>query len=269
MLSNERLQHLLALAQQAVDEAAVVFRSKVGAAPALMKDKGDFATEADLEIEALLRSRLTRETGLPVFGEEAGGDLNAEVCWVLDPIDGTSNYSCGNPQCAILVSLLVEGQPVVAITDMPLLGKRLTALDSQPVMLNGQPLPPVAHDGDRFSSAAQVGVASIGSDDRDRFPAQQRLAFVGALVDTALRPRMTGSVGIDLAYVSLGIFQAAVSFSPHVWDNAAGVLLARCAGAVVTDVDGNPWKLGAVGAIAGTRAAHALALQAVQENFNC
>ena len=75
-----------------------------------------------------------------------------------------------------------------------------------------------------------------------------------------MRPRISGSVGVDLAFVALGIYQAAVSFSPHIWDNAAGVLLARSAGAVVTDTEGGPWTLDSTGAIVGTPAAHATVL---------
>lgn len=249
------------LAAAAVADAREVFLDHVGAAPALMKGKGDFATEADLAIEALLRERLGGATGIPVYGEEGGGDFNADACWVVDPIDGTSNYSSGNPNCAILVSLIRGGQPVVALTEMPLLHLSVSAIEGQPVVCNGKPLPPLDADGAGTHAAAQVGVGSVGSDDRVRFPASTRLALIGELAKTELRPRISGSVGVDLAFVALGIYRAAVSFSPHVWDNAAGVLIARSAGATVTDVDGGNWSAGSAGAIVGTPAAHDTALR--------
>lgn len=241
----------------AVAEAREIFVERVGATPALMKGPGDFATQADLDIEALLAERLTAETGIPVFGEERGGEFTPEACWVLDPIDGTSNYSSGNPNCAILVCLVLEGEPVVAVTDMPLLGLSVSAVAGEPVVCNGEELPKV---GAETAAAEQIGVGSVGSDDRLRFPAETRLRLIGALAKTPLRPRITGSVGVDLAFVALGMFQAAVSFSPHIWDNAAGVLLARCAGATVTDPSGEPWTVHSAGAIAGTPAAHETAL---------
>ncbi|QYH19518.1 inositol monophosphatase [Corynebacterium aquatimens] len=245
------------VALAAVHEARGVFMERLGDAPALYKGKGDFATEADLEIERLLRARLGGETGIDVFGEEQGGEMNPQACWVVDPIDGTSNYSSGNPNCAILVSLILDGEPVLAVTDIPLLGMELHTVGDGPVLLNGEALPAI---GQETSAAAQIGVGSVGSDDRQRFPASMRLDLVGALAKTELRPRISGSVGVDLAFVALGIYQAAVSFSPHIWDNAAGVLLGRNAGGVVTDVEGAPWQIGAAGAIAGTPAAHATAL---------
>lgn len=251
------LERYAAAARDAVAEAREVFIARRGAAPALMKGAGDFATDADLEIEALLRRRLTEATGIEVYGEEGGGDLNPRACWVVDPIDGTSNYSSGNPNCAILVSLLVNLQPVVAFTDMPLLGMQLETTAGAPVLLNGEALPRI---GGETAAAAQVGVGSVGSDDRRRFPAEIRFALLQELAASDLRPRISGSVGVDLGFVATGIFEAAVSFSPHVWDNAAGVLLARNAGAVVTDAAGQAWTAGSVGAIVGTQRAHQTAL---------
>lgn len=256
------IQHYLDVALEAVAQAREVLLAHRGAAPALFKGKGDFATEADLAIEALLREHLRRETGINVFGEENGGEFTPEACWVLDPIDGTSNYSAGNPNCAILVSLVLEGQPVVAVVDMPLLGLHVSACAGGPVVCNGEVLPPLEDTGGQ-GRAAQVGVGSVGSDDRVRFPAPLRLALIGLLADGPLRPRISGSVGVDLAFVALGIYRAAVSFSPYVWDNAAGVLLARCAGAKVTDVDGGPWTPESVGAIVGAPSAHETVLSSM------
>lgn len=245
-------------AEAAVDAAREIFVNELGAAPALHKTSGDFATAADIAVEKLLRTHLTRDTGIGVYGEEQGGALDEHACWVVDPIDGTSNYSTGNPNCAILVSLLVEGQPVVAVVDAPLLGMRLTATDGEPVHLNGRALPPI-----RVSDTARhVGIGSLFSRGEDDMPSHQRLQLVGELARAHLRPRISGSVGIDLAFAAQGIYQAAVSFSPNVWDNAAGILLARSAGAVATAGDGTEWHPGSTGAVVGTAKAHAAVMGA-------
>lgn len=264
-----------AAAAAAVEEAREIFVSRLGSAPALYKGKGDFATAADLEIEALLRERLGEASGIPVFGEERGGELVPDACWVVDPIDGTSNYSCGNPNCAILVSLILDGQPVVALTDIPLLRLHLSAVAGGPVFCNGEPLPPVSTlgantganpgtDDLQTAPAVQVGVGSVRSVDQVHFPPEGRLSLIAELAEASLRPRISGSVGVDLAFVALGIYRAAVSFSPHVWDNAAGVLLARSAGATVTDAAGLPWELGSMGAITGTPQAHRSVLDTME-----
>lgn len=254
-------EECLKAAEAAVDEAREVFVDKLGAAPALHKGPGDFATEADLDIEKLLRKRLTEATGIAVYGEEQGGSFDPEACWVVDPIDGTSNYSSGNPNCAILCTLLLDGKPVAAITDAPLLNMRMTALDGEAARLNGTALPQV---GGLTAAAEQVGIGSLASADRQRFPASFRLDLAGALTDSHLRPRISGSVGVDLAFVAQGIYQAAVSFSPHIWDNAAGVLLARSAGATVSAFNGSAWTPTTPGVVIGTPHAHRTVLDAIQ-----
>ncbi|MCT2337884.1 inositol monophosphatase family protein [Corynebacterium sp. p3-SID1056] len=259
--SPHQLEHYLGVAHEVVAEARELFLAHLGAAPALYKGKGDFATEADLAIEELLRRRLEAATGIPVFGEEQGGKLNNEACWVVDPIDGTSNYSSGNPNCAILVSLLLAGEPVVAVTDIPLLHTQLSCRAGGPVLLNHDPLPQVDHT---TAVAWQVGVGSVGSDDRQAFPAHVRLQLVGALADAELRPRISGSVGVDLAFVAQGVYQAAVSFSPYIWDNAAGVCLARSAGASVSAPDGSSWTTDSVGVVIGTPSAHEMMLSSMK-----
>lgn len=254
------LQEILGVAQDAVDAAREIFVREVGAAPALFKGTGDFATAADIAVEELLRDRLTGGTGIEVYGEEQGGELDEQACWVVDPIDGTSNYSTGNPNCAILVSLLVDLQPVAAVVDAPLLNMRLTAVDGAPVHLNGQALPTVGES----AVAPHVGVGSLFSRDRRRMPSNQRIELAGELTRVGLRPRISGSVGIDLAFAAQGIYQASVSFSPHVWDNSAGVLLARSAGAVATAGDGTEWAPGKTGAVVGTPHAHAAVMEAMR-----
>ena len=155
---------------------------------------------------------------------------------------------------------MVERQPVVAVVAAPLLDMRMTAIVGEPVHLNGAALPPV----NEAASAPHVGVGSLFSRDRRRMPSNQRLDLAGELTRAHLRPRISGSVGIDLAFAAQGIYQAAVSFSPHVWDNSAGILLARSAGAVATAGDGTPWEPGKVGAVVGTAKAHAAVMEAVR-----
>lgn len=246
-------RELLAIAEAVVDDAERMFIDGLGADPAALKQPGDFTTDVDLAIEAHLRSMLTGATGLPVYGEESGGSLDHRAVWIVDPIDGTSNYAAGNPLCAILVSLLVEGQPVVAVTAMPLLHRRLTAFEGSPLMVNGQAVTPLK-EGHRLAS--QVGFSSVASQHDSRFPSMLRQGLLSDLAETFLRPRITGSVGVDLAFAAQGIFGGVVSFSPHVWDNAAGVMLVRAAGGVVTDTEGKPWHPRSTGVVAGTSAAH-------------
>lgn len=260
-MGMDEMREYQRIAEDAADEARRMFVEGLGSAPALYKGSGDFATEVDLSIEALLREQLSLSTGIPVLGEEKGGVLRDDASWVVDPIDGTANFASGNPSCAILISLVVDNQPVVAVTDIPLLDMRLTARKGSQVSLNGRQLPQLT---DTPIVSNQVGVGAVGSDDTSRIPPDSRLKLIKTLEYTNMRPRISGSVGIDLAFVAQGIYEAAVSFSPHPWDNAAGVLLARCAGAVVTDIEGEEWSLDSVGVIAGSAEAHETVLRTIR-----
>ena len=259
------LENMLAVAVSAVEDAERLFTDGLGAMPAHHKKQGDFATEVDLAIEALLRERLHEETGVDVYGEEAGGVYNAEATWIVDPIDGTSNYAAGNPSCAILVSLVLDDEPVVAVTSIPTLRTRLTAVKGGPVHLSGSPLPAIA---ERDALVAQVGFSSLGSKAGHVFSDASRFELLARLATSPLRPRITGSIGIDLGFTAPGIFDAAISFSPYVWDNAAGVLLVRSAGGVVTDALGQPWTPRSTGVVAGTASAHRLILQTMDDILN-
>lgn len=247
------LRAMLTLAERAVDEAEAMFVAGLGSDPAEFKGPGDFATEVDLEIESTVRA-LLEKTDIPVYGEEAGGAYSSDAVWVVDPIDGTSNYAAGNPLCAILLSLLVEDQPVLAITSLPLLRRRLTVVSGGPLLVNGREAPSLVT---RHRMVTQVGFSSLGARSRSPFTTDERLEMLGLLSGASLRPRITGSVGADLALTAQGVFDGCISFSPHVWDNAAGVALVRAAGGVVTDITGRDWTPDSTGVVAGTAEIHA------------
>ncbi|BAU96430.1 inositol monophosphatase [Corynebacterium suranareeae] len=251
---------MLAIAEAVVDDAEALFTQGFGAAPALLKSPGDFATEVDMAIESHMRQMLNMMTGIDVIGEEGGGATSG-TRWVIDPIDGTANFAASNPMSAILVSLLVDDQPVLGVTSMPMLGKRLSAYEGSPLMINGQPQEPLQ---EQSSLVSHIGFSSMASPRNTAFPAELRRDLLTELTESYLRPRITGSVGVDLAFTAQGIFGACVSFSPHVWDNAAGVMLMRAAGAHVTDTEGGPWVPGK-GVVAGTKKAHDVLLSKIEK----
>ncbi|WP_293768814.1 inositol monophosphatase family protein [uncultured Corynebacterium sp.] len=258
---------LLAIAEAAVDGVEDTFRAGLGARPARFKGEGDFATDIDLAIETQLRQTLTQLTGIRVFGEEFGGaeaadgsytteGLENETVWVVDPVDGTANYSAGNPMCGILVALVHEANPVVAVASFPLLGRRVAAAEGVALRSVGGPAAGFGGGEDALGfedSRGHVGCSS-----------HLRTAIYQHLRHTGLRPRMSGSVGLDSAFVAQGVFDGALNFSQHPWDNAAGALLVKAAGGVVTDVDGNEWTAHSRGLVVGTPQVHATLLDAIQ-----
>jgi myo-inositol-1(or 4)-monophosphatase len=245
---------LLATASEILDGAAPRFVEGLGAPSAVQKGRGDFATALDLELERTLSQQLADRTGIPVHGEEFGGpELSSGTAWVLDPIDGTFNYSAGHPLSAMLLALVADGQPVLGLTWLPLLDRRYAAAAGGPLLLNGKPLPPL--EPGRLAEA-MIGFGAFNIDAHGRIPGRFRFDLLGALSRLSSRVRMHGSTGIDLAYTASGVLGGAVVFGHHPWDNAAGVALVRAAGGVVTDLRGDEWSITSRSVLAAAPGVH-------------
>lgn len=259
-LPTSQLEQYYRIATEILTEAETMFSAGMGADPLVMKETGDFATQIDLNIERYLRQSLFEQTNIPVFGEEFGGD-QAQSMWVIDPIDGTANYAVGNPMSAILISLIHAGKPVLGITSIPATGQRFAAYTDSPLLActTATRLFP-----DRADTSNHIGLSSLIATYDSPMPEILEHGLEPLLKHEHLRVRMIGSVGIDLAYAAAGIYTGAVSFSPHLWDNAAGVVLAQAAGLTVTDLYGNPWQLDARGSIVARPAIHRSIVQALR-----
>lgn len=254
----------MALATRLLDEITPRFIDGVGAPGIQFKSsRNDFATELDLELERRLADGLREGTGLEVHGEEFGGPpVNEGTLWVVDPIDGTANYSLGIPTTGILVSLVHESQPVLGLTWLPLLGLRFTSVAGRPLRQNGDELPRLGEVSIRDSA---LGLGSLSTGARATYPPAYRREVSDRLSVAAARTRKFGSTGVDLAFVASGRLSAAVSFGNHAWDNAAGASHIRSAGGVVTDLAGQQWSIESGSMLAAGPLAHAEVLNTVSE----
>jgi myo-inositol-1(or 4)-monophosphatase len=218
---------LLLAAERAVDIGSRILRqgrSHIGAL--IGKGDRDFATDVDLRIESEIKGVLADATPeIPFLGEEEGGAELGEARWVLDPIDGTINFARDSPLCAISLSLVIAGEPVLGIVDAPLLGERFIARQGAGAYLNGAALTVSEIDGLR---EAIVGVADfkvgVGSEEENRV----HLALLARLARESLRVRMLGSAALDLAWLAAGRLNATVMLSNLPWDVTAGQLLEPC-----------------------------------------
>ncbi|MEH3141983.1 MAG: inositol monophosphatase [Mycobacterium kyogaense] len=249
-----QLGELLDTAAGVLDGASAQFIAGHGADSAVAKKGNDFATEVDLAIERRVVAELQRLTGIGVHGEEFGGEsIDSEMVWVLDPIDGTFNYAAGSPMAAMLLGLLVDGEPALGLTWLPFMGQRYTAVVGGPARCNGQELPRLDRAG---LDDAIVGTGTFNVESRGRYPGRYRATVLANLSRQCSRMRMHGATGIDLAYVAAGILGGAMSFGHHIWDHAAGVALVRAAGGVVTDLAGEPWTVTSPSALVAAPGVH-------------
>lgn len=229
---------LLLTAGGALDAAArllVQGRSRLGGL--IAKGDRDYASRVDFQIEDFIRGVLAAtKQDIPFLGEERGGHLHAPLLWVLDPVDGTTNFIKGSPLCAISLALLSNGQPIFGIVDLPLLGERYVARAGAGAYLNGTRLrmPEVQ----RLSDAV-VGLTDFAVADDRSVENPIHVSLLSRLAPLALAVRAHGSAALDLAWVASGRVAASVMLSNRAWDVSAGVLLAREAGGLVYDFDGS------------------------------
>lgn len=229
---------LLEIASAAVDIAADLIRTH---RPGALTAKGDrdMATEVDFAVEHRVGSFLRDATpGIAFLGEEQGhqGD-NSNLMWALDPIDGTANFVHGIPLCGVSLGLVQDRRPVLGVIDLPFLGTRYSAVENRGAYANETPI--AVSKTDQLSQAiVAIGDYAVGDNAQQRN--QPRLAVTRQLAAQAQRVRMHGSAAVDLAWLAHGKIDALVTLSNKPWDMAAGVIIAREAGAQVIDKDGSP-----------------------------
>lgn len=244
---------LLPAAQQAVAIASDLVRSRV---PGLLTAKGDrdMATELDYAVERAVRAHLrSRTPDVPILGEEEGitGEGSSELLWALDPIDGTANFVHGIPLCGISLGLVHRNRPVLGVIDLPFLGTRYSAVEHTGAYLGDRRLQ-VSMTANLRDAIVAIGDYAVGKNAETKN--RLRLALNERLAAEVQRVRMLGSAAIDLAWVADGKLDISMTLSNKPWDTAAGVIIAREAGAVVVDKDGTNHTFVSTATIAATPA---------------
>lgn len=203
-------------------------------APGAVRDKpggGGPVSEADLAVDALLRDRLL--SARPDYGwlseetEDSAARLSATRVFIVDPIDGTRAYLAGQPTWAISAAVAEAGEIVAGIVHMPALGKTYAARRGGGATRNGRPIAPCER--------TQLEGADVLANANQLVPEFWPRGVPH--VQRHFRP----SIAYRLCLVAEGRFDATLTFRPSwEWDVAAGDLIAREAGAIVTDGDGGP-----------------------------
>jgi myo-inositol-1(or 4)-monophosphatase len=225
-------QELLAGADRAARAGGEIVSHYFGNLEAVReKAPGDWVSEADLASERAIRDLLTRESELPVFGEEAGGD-DFDTGWLVDPLDGTSNFVHGFDAVGVSIGLIVDGVPVVGVVHAPLLGRTFSAARGIGAFRDRRPL----HVSTRPPVQA---IVATGFPFRNKhlLPRYER-AFSAALHGFE-DLRRAGAASLDLCWTAEGVFDGYFELSLGPWDVAAGGIIVREAGGVVTDWEGD------------------------------
>jgi Archaeal fructose-1,6-bisphosphatase and related enzymes of inositol monophosphatase family len=254
-------------AERAVDLGAdLLRRGRTHLGSLIPKGERDYATAVDLEIETTIKGVLAEAAPeIPFLGEEEGGArVEAPRLWVLDPIDGTVNFSKGSPLCGISLALVEAGHPSFGIVDLPLLGERYVAAAGAGAFLNGRRMA-VSDTGDLKQAVIGFADFAVGS----HADAENRIhrELMRRLARESLRVRVHGSACLDLAWLAAGRLSATVMLSNLPWDVAAGALLVREAGGEAYDHDGSAYSSRSLFTLASVPGIAADLLRIVEESI--
>jgi myo-inositol-1(or 4)-monophosphatase len=197
----------------------------------------DLVTEVDHACEAHIVESLGRERpDDAILAEEGSGDdhPDARWRWIIDPVDGTTNYAHGYPRFCVSIGVECEGVRSVGVVYDPLLDELFAGVRGEGATLNGRPL--------RVSAEKRLDQSLLATGfayDVRRNPRDNVNHFIKFLRNSRAL-RRDGSAALDLCYVAAGRFDGFWELRLHAWDVAAGLLLVEEAGGRVSDLSGGP-----------------------------
>ncbi len=223
------------------------------------KGKNDYASEVDRmaerEIINIIKAAFPEHA---ILAEESGKHKGNDFVWVIDPLDGTTNFLHGFPQYAVSIALKHKGKLEVGVVYDPLRDELFTAKRGGGAMLNNRRL--------RVTNQTSLKGALIGTG--FPFKTDKHLdAYLGmfrALTTDCAGIRRAGAAALDLAYVAAGRLDGFWEIGVMEWDVAAGILLITEAGGVITDFSFNDNYLESGNVIAGSPRMHQLMYQLIE-----
>lgn len=202
------------------------------------KGIADLVTETDVKIEVFLKKYFHKH--LPIFkfiGEESSDSLDLDgKCLIVDPIDGTTNFVHGFPFVAISIGVYEDMVPIEGVVYNPILGEMFYAKRGGGAFLNNIPI--------KVSKEKKLVSSLIATGFPYEFVKKNRKDILGKLENILINShgiRRAGAASLDLCYVAKGSFDGYYEGGLKPWDVAAGVLIVKEAGGLVTDLKGNDY----------------------------
>jgi myo-inositol-1(or 4)-monophosphatase len=217
------------------------------------KGPADFVSAADRKAEQILRDELLKARPTWGFlGEEGGATEGSDPShrWIVDPLDGTTNFLHGIPIFAISIALERQGQLVAGVVYNPVMDELYVAERGSGAFMNDRRLR-VAARHDLKACVIGTGIPFLGHGDHPK-----ALRQIGSVMGEVAGIRRCGAAAIDLAWVASGRLDGFWEQPLNPWDMAAGIVLIREAGGFVTDLDGRDRMFETGGIVAGNENVH-------------
>ncbi|MDB4906497.1 MAG: hypothetical protein JWO05_1281 [Gemmatimonadetes bacterium] len=264
--SQSESRALLATCVAAAAKAAGIIRAHAGQLHAVQweaKSQTDFVSQVDRDAEGAIAAVVAeRHPGALLVAEEGSPDsaLSHGLVFVADPLDGTTNFLHGFPWYAVSIAALRDGETVAGVVLNAATGELFSATLGGGARRAGEPI---------HVSAQQEPARSLiatGFPFRAGHHIAPYLASLPPIMRSTAGLRRAGAAALDLADVACGRFEAFWELELYPWDMAAGALLIREAGGVVTDMDGSPSRVARASLVAGNPHMHAWLLERVRDH---
>nr|WP_321514315.1 inositol monophosphatase family protein [uncultured Pseudodesulfovibrio sp.] len=197
------------------------------------KGRIDLVTETDMAVEVMLKEELAKLLpGSDFLAEETAKDTPlGEFTWIIDPIDGTTNFAHGLPFVANSIGLWHEDRVILGVVNLPLLGEVFTAVEGHGAFMNGKPIA-VSEEKRMERSLLATGFPYDVETHLDTV-----LRHLKTLLPLTQGIRRPGAAALDLAYVACGRYDGFFESALNPWDTAAGILLVKEAGGQISEYD--------------------------------
>lgn len=239
-MTDTKLEAVLEKAEKIVLEAGELIRDNWNR-PKNISKKGriDLVTETDLAVEKFLKEKLSQLLPEATFlAEETAGDADlGDMTWIIDPLDGTTNFAHNLPMVATSVALWKDGEVVLGIINLPVMGEVFTAIKGAGAKMNGTSISTTETQEMEQSLIATGFPYAIEKHARNIADKLTRV-----LMNTR-GVRRPGAAALDLAYLACGRYDGFYENELKPWDTAAGWLLVEEAGGRVTDFAGKVFNL--------------------------
>ena len=224
----------------------VPYLDHVDRLPIITKERNDFVTEVDQSAERLIIDTLKQAFPThAILAEESGSSDGDEYQWIIDPLDGTTNFLHGFPQFSISIALKHKDKLVLGVVYDPLRQELFTAMTGDGAYLNNR----------RIRVSKQLGLQGAllgtGFPYKDLRYLDAYLAMLKEMITETAGVRRPGSAALDLCYVASGRIDGFWEIGLNAWDIAAGAIIVREAGGIITDFSANEKYLENGNVIAG------------------
>lgn len=229
----------LEIALKAARAGAEIVRERFGNIPKtrIKSESETIVTDTDLAAEKAILKVLRENSDYGIISEESGQTgLTDGPQWVVDPLDGTSNFARALPLFAVSIGLMQGSQSLIGVIIDPVLQNEYYAEKGKGAFCNGEPLKLPKYKNDQGINL----FLNHGSANNDKL----KLAKVNEKLCCNYRLRKLGTTALELCYIANGSFDGFICSGDELWDYAAGIVIATEAGCVFTDWQGNPWKRG-------------------------